>query len=287
LQLLRRSLERGDLAAAARILNSTDGPAPKAGHGEPVALAEACPGTEQRIATPQGTATYWLIHRTLGRIAPDDASTAWRFASVLRGAGQRFDELKASAALCHVAQAGPADLLFMDIETCGLAGSPIFLVGMMSYADGDLHFTQCLARDYSEEPAICQAFADRLAAAGVLVTFNGKAFDMTLLRERSAFHGIALPGPREMPPHLDLLHESRRCWRGQVENCRLQTLERHFCRRSRAGDIPGAMIPEVYHRFVATGDARRIGDVLHHNVLDLLTMAQLLVAILTGAGPAE
>jgi uncharacterized protein YprB with RNaseH-like and TPR domain len=52
------------------------------------------------------------------------------------------------------------------------------------------------------------------------------------------------------------------------------------------GDIPARQIARAYERFAATGDARPIGEILHHNVLDLLTMAQLVVAILTGCGPA-
>ncbi|MFW6133469.1 MAG: ribonuclease H-like domain-containing protein [Planctomycetota bacterium] len=74
----------------------------------------------------------------------------------------------------------------------------------------------------------------------------------------------------------------RRRWRRDVPNCRLQTLEAVLCGRHRRGDIPDAAIPEAYHDFVATGDARRMGDILHHNLLDLLTMAQLVSALLTG-----
>jgi len=159
----------------------------------------------------------------------------------------------------------------------------IFLVGMMRYEDGQLVFEQCFAKDYSQEPAVLQAFMDRFDAASLLVTFNGKSFDMNLIRERAAFHAVELP-PRPAA-HLDLLHESRRRWKSDVPNCRLQTLERLLCGRRRVGDIPGSEIPEAYHRFVATGDARQVVEIMHHNLLDLLTMAQLVTAILTGAGP--
>lgn len=77
----------------------------------------------------------------------------------MRGARQRFDELKASPALCCVADGGPGDPLFMDIETCGLSGSMIFLVGLMWCEGGRLVFRQHLARNYAEEPAVLQAFA--------------------------------------------------------------------------------------------------------------------------------
>jgi hypothetical protein len=201
----------------------------------------------------------------------------------MRGAGQRLDELSASAALCHAAGARPEDPLFLDIESCGLAGASIFLVGTMAYRHGELVFRQYLARDYAEEAAILHAFSRRYARSPLLVTFNGKAFDMSLIRERSAFHGLD-SGPREVP-HLDLLHESRRRWKGDVPNCKLQTLERLLCGRRRVGDIAGPEIPGAYHRFVATGDARQVADIIHHNLLDLLTMAQLVTAILTGSGP--
>jgi uncharacterized protein YprB with RNaseH-like and TPR domain len=117
----------------------------------------------------------------------------------------------------------------------------------------------------------------------VLVTFNGKSFDMNMLRQRSAFHGVEMPG--RLAHHLDLLHESRKRWRSSVPNCRLQTLEQYLCGRRRVGDIPGAMIGEAYHSFVRSGDARPIGAIVHHNLLDLLTMGELVCHLLTGTAP--
>ena len=282
--MLTRSLAAGDVRSAEEILRRPVARppgeliAPPTPDREPVPLAAAAPGVE--AVGPHGH--FHLIRRRLVEISGDYADVQRQFAGVLRGARQRFDELEASAALCHIADGEPEGPLFMDIETCGLAGTSIFLVGLMGFADGELVFDQFFARHYGEEPAILAAFADRLAAASTLVTFNGKSFDMTSLRERSVFHGLDLG---EEPPHCDLLHESRRRWRKALPNCRLQTLEQYLCKRRRVGDIPGAAIPEAYHGFVATGDARQIRDILHHNLLDLLTMSQLLCMILTGEQP--
>ena len=298
LQMLLRSPSRRDLAEVQRILRETKSPreadegseaatgaARSKGPVAPLTIVEACPGIEYTVPTATGDGRCWLIRRELHEFFPDSVPGARRCVEVLRGARQHFDELSASPALCHTANARPEDLLFMDIETCGLAGASIFLIGVMFFADdGRCIFEQYLARTYAEEAAILQAFSDHLADAGVLVTFNGKAFDMTMIRERSAFHAVELPQRQE--PHLDLLHESRRRWRGQLPNCRLQTLERHLCSRHRQGDIPGAEIPDAYHHFVRTGDARRVRDILHHNLLDLLTMGDLLTAILTGCDPS-
>ncbi len=48
------------------------------------------------------------------------------------------------------------------------------------------------------------------------------------------------------------------------------------------GDIPGEEIPAAYHHFVRTGDARDMLTVLHHNALDLLTLADIALALSSG-----
>lgn len=307
LEFLARAVARGDLVSAEELLlkrghsgvnrgkgaSAATGSAStcdRAADGESavrkiVPLAQACAsGAESRIVTPAGEAAYWLVRRMGADVAEECTRIAAEYAAVLKGARQRFDEMEASKGLCHIADAAPGDLLFVDTETCGFSGTTIFLVGMMFYEDGRLVFEQCLARDYSEEGAVLQAYSARQDAAGVLVSYNGKAFDMSMIRDRCAFHGIE--SPLRPMPHLDLLHEVRRRWRKDLPNCKLQTLERYFCGRRRTGDIPSSAIPEAYHRFVATGDAAALGDILHHNLLDLLTMAQLVVALLTGCGPS-
>jgi uncharacterized protein YprB with RNaseH-like and TPR domain len=45
----------------------------------------------------------------------------------------------------------------------------------------------------------------------------------------------------------------------------------------RVGDIPGAEIGEAYHAFVRTGDARQMVQILTHNMLDLVTLAEILM----------
>jgi uncharacterized protein YprB with RNaseH-like and TPR domain len=68
---------------------------------------------------------------------------------------------------------------------------------------------------------------------------------------------------------------------GTTPNHRLQTLEMHFCKRKRVGDIAGAEIPGAYHEFVRTQDAKDMANVIHHNRLDLVTMLQLVTIFLS------
>jgi uncharacterized protein YprB with RNaseH-like and TPR domain len=286
LRALRRPLQRGDIVRASELLGRMTGRAAPARQGAapharaPLPLAEACAGVE--ISAPGG-GRFWLVRRELAEAQPDMAPLSRRYAAIIGGARQRFDELAASAALCRAADGRPEDLLFLGIEACSLAPKPVFLVGLMHFEGGRFVLDQCLARNFSEEPAILSAFAERLAAAPVLVTFNGKKFGMNLVRRRCAMHGLAVAG--RLAFHLDLLRESRRRWRGSVPNCRLRTLERRLCGRERVGDIPGSMIGEAYRSFVRSGDARPIAAILRHNALDLATMGELACHLLCGSAP--
>ena len=173
----------------------------------------------------------------------------------------------------------PEDLAFFDLETTGLSSSPVFLIGVMVWAGGRLVTRQFFARDYSEERPIISMFAECLRGKKMLVSFNGKSFDLPYIRARAAATGakFAFDGP-----HLDLLHVSRRAWKDRLPNCRLQTLEAHICGRHRTGDIPGHAIPQAYHDYVRTEDARQMVSTLEHNRLDLITLAELMIHL-----PAE
>ena len=165
------------------------------------------------------------------------------------------------------------DVLFMDIETTGLGNSPLFLIGIMFWEMAGFEVRQFLARDYAEEATVISCFIEACASKKLLITFNGKSFDMPYIRARAAVNRIPF---QTTLGHFDLLHECRRIWRDVLPNCRLQTLERHICNRIRFGDIPGSQIPEVYHEYVRSSNARLMGDILKHNLLDLVTMADLM-----------
>jgi uncharacterized protein YprB with RNaseH-like and TPR domain len=90
---------------------------------------------------------------------------------------------------------------------------------------------------------------------------------------------IDYAGPLE---HVDLLPPARPRFRGVLPDCRLETIERHLRGATREGDIPGSEIPDAYHEFVRTGDARKIKRILHHNRMDLLAMVGLFNCLMTG-----
>ncbi len=174
---------------------------------------------------------------------------------------------------CDPLDLAPSDVIFMDVESTGLASSPLFLIGVMVWTEAGLEVRQFLARDYSEEAPVLSMFTRACAARRLLVTFNGKSFDVPYIRARAAATGV----PYDLSPvHFDLLHECRRTWKDRLPDCRLQTLERHICNRVRHDDIPGSEIPDAYHAFVRSGNANRMVSILKHNMLDLVTLAELM-----------
>jgi len=173
---------------------------------------------------------------------------------------------------------GLDDLVVLDLETTGFWGCPIFLSGMLYREEGRLVSMQILARDYPEEPAMLAAASSLLKRRKVLVTFNGKSYDAPCFAERCSAHRIRT-GIRRMA-HVDVLHASRRRWKEELPDCRLQTLEWEVVGLHRTGDIPSAEIPEVYHAYAASGDPEELHGVLHHGRVDVVTTASLLARLL-------
>ncbi len=220
-----------------------------------------------------------IVERSLGELTSDRELRAMlsRLGRASRGIGVRDDVSDEIRALIE----SPEQALFFDTETTGLGGNMVFMLGVMRIAGGDVRLSQVFARDYREERELLDVWVDMLADSGMLVSFNGKSFDMPVLRDRLGLHHIDRPPE---PPHLDLLHHSRRRWREVLPDCRLQTIEWKICGRRRSGDIPGEEIPGVYHRFVRTGEARDILTVFHHNALDLITLADIALALAESEG---
>lgn len=171
---------------------------------------------------------------------------------------------------------GKQAVVFLDLETTGLAATPLFLAGALVHGEGRLKAVQFLARDYSEERCVIDLVDGMLAGSRLCVTFNGKSFDLPYLRERAKYHRLALgPGPEQ----FDLLHHARRRWKHRLPDCRLLTLEWFILGRRRMGDVDGWEVPCIYHEFVHTQDARRLKQVLRHNLMDVLAMAELMVSL--------
>jgi len=214
-------------------------------------------------------------------------SDAERLTAAYRGAFEDAARLAAEGALPEylrpLAETEADKAALIDTETAGFHGRPLFMIGLVLCRGGELTVTQYFARTYAEEAAILDRFAGIVGGLDLLISFNGKAFDWPFVRDRMVYHRLSCQARFS---HLDLLHPSRRRWRSRLPNCKLHTLERYLCGRWRTGDIPGDRIPQQYHDFVRQGDARLVAPIFHHNRMDLITMIDLLVALVGSEGKA-
>jgi uncharacterized protein YprB with RNaseH-like and TPR domain len=230
------------------------------------ALEDLLPGTE--VATPRGVC--WRHDRPLEQWPGTDPGLYEHLARTLVAPVAR--DLERDAAWQLWRSSGLDAGLFLDLETTGLSATPVFLAGLLVPEDGKLLFRLYLARDYAEEAALLAAVGEEVRRRPVVVTYNGKSYDLPFLRERT---GRLRGGPVTPGAVLDLLHPARRRWGARLPDCRLKTLEWHLCARKRAGDIDGADIPATYHRFVRERDPRPLIRILSHNLLDLYTLAEV------------
>ena len=176
-------------------------------------------------------------------------------------------------------------LILLDTETTGLAGGTgthVFLVGLgfLEYGDdGALAFVvrQYFLRQLREERALLHALGTTLGGYDALVSFNGKSFDWPLLVSRFVLARQRTEVEARAWPHLDLLHPTRRIWKHRLPSCSLGTIEREVLGIDRGPDIPGALIPELYFRFLREGDPGPLRAVLAHNESDIITLLTLLI----------
>ena len=196
---------------------------------------------------------------------------------------------------------------FIDTETTGLgngAGVYAFMVGVGTFEaiDSTRVPSQFVVRQFfmrhpGEEGAVLAAVADLLRDKHLVVTFNGRGFDLPLLRGRY-LQNRRLLAERAMvallaegAPHLDLLMPARRLWRRRLQSCRLINLEQMILGiRRTQDDVAGALIPYLYLDYVRTGNAGEMSRVFYHNredIVSMVSLAQRLIQAYTAPEEAE
>ncbi len=208
--------------------------------------------------------------------------------------------------------------LFIDTETTGLGGGAgvyAFMVGVGTFERLEIrdreirdhsqspisnlptHFVvrQYFMRNPGEEGALMLALAELLDSYGMSVTFNGRTFDLPLLRTRFRQNQHIYPELRGSGrlldadrPHLDLLHPARRIWKRRLQSCRLINLEAEILGMSRSGDdVPGHLIPQLYTDYLRSGHASQMSGIFYHNREDIVSMVALATHLSTAYRASE
>ena len=170
----------------------------------------------------------------------------------------------------------PEDILFLDTETTGLSGG----AGTVAFQIGVGYFTHCgfvveqyLMHDYPEEPEMLHALNALMKRFSIICTFNGRTFDVPLLKSRFLMNRIAHPNIPEV--HADVLHPARRLWKLRLKRCNLGHLEEQLLHVTREDDLPGALVPQTYFQYLKDGNFEPLVRILEHNKQDIVSLAQL------------
>ncbi len=167
--------------------------------------------------------------------------------------------------------------LFIDTETTGLSGGVgtcAFLVGIGYFTAGTFVIEQFFMRDLDEERALFHNLTTLLLDFDLLVSYNGKSYDIPLLNSRHIYQGLR--ARFDDMHHLDLLHCVRRLWKHRFTDCKLTTVEEMLINSARKDDIPGFLIPYTYFEYLRTRNATPLEPIFEHNRLDILTMVLIL-----------
>ena len=176
-----------------------------------------------------------------------------------------------------------SEYLFIDTETSSLSGgtgSYVFLIGAAKFKESTIDFRQFFLEDPSLESAQLAALEDFASSAKVIVSYNGKAFDLPRIKTRYKLHGW--PTPFTDVFHIDLLHIARRLWKEHLPACNLGEIESNILGIARSElDVPGHEIARLFFDFLQSGDPSPLKSVFYHNEVDVISLISLYFHILT------
>ena len=167
--------------------------------------------------------------------------------------------------------------LFLDTETSGLStgtGTFAFLVGIGIFTDSSLRVIQYFLESPANEQAMLAQLIKDISGTSLFVTYNGKSFDIPLLKNRYIMNRIECPfDPYD---HADLLHITRKLYKFFLPERNLNIVENEILNFERTDlEVPGWMVPEIYTEFLRNHDPEPIKRVLYHNEIDIVSLAAL------------
>ncbi len=170
------------------------------------------------------------------------------------------------------------DIIFFDTETTGLshgAGNTVFLAGI-GYFEGNLFYVkQYFVENPSVEAKLIEKTVSLFKKRKTVVTYNGKCFDIPIIKTRCLLNGIEEPSINQ----IDLYHLSRFIWKNQLISFKLTDIEREILKSERTNDLPGSMAPFAYRIFLLKGETALLERVFEHNLKDIIALYKLLVKI--------
>jgi uncharacterized protein len=179
-------------------------------------------------------------------------------------------------------------IVAFDTETSSLfnaAGTMIFMLGAAIYRDQRWQTLQWTLLEPGAYRQMMERFVSLLTTDSVLVSYNGKRFDVPLLQ--SAFSRCQLDYNLQQHEHWDLMYPVRKRYRGEWPNCKLQTAEQKLLHFFRTDDMPGSAAPAAWRAFLQSGATKALLGITEHHRHDLISLVELIDKIEVGSGDAR
>ncbi len=173
------------------------------------------------------------------------------------------------------------DTLAMDTETSGLSsgvGEFIFMIGMGYFQENRYIVDQLILADLAYEKPFINQIEKTFTRFPVLLTYNGKSFDVPMIQNRANFNFF--PDFCHDIKHIDLLLLCRKLWKKSLGSVRLSNIEKEVLRLDRGDqEIPGSEAPEIYRRFLLGSKPDDLRGIAYHNQNDVVSLIAILQLI--------
>ena len=186
------------------------------------------------------------------------------------------EHISLSASDTELVDFDPTKAIFVDTETTGLSGGTgtvSFLVGAGYFTGNGFRIDQCFMRDFDDEEPMLRYLAGLFEERETIVSYNGKSFDVPLLRTR--FISNRVPFRLDASLHFDLVHATRRFFKARLGDCSLGNVEKVLLDIRRQGDVSSGDIPRIWLDYLHTRDARKLKQVFYHHKMDILSLVTL------------
>ena len=164
------------------------------------------------------------------------------------------------------------DFIFIDIETLGLRGYPLFLIGIAYFDKQKLIIEQILARDMDEEASVLAYLNEKLKKKKVICSFNGKSFDIQVIKDRMGYYSIE---GYFNHPHFDIYHFSKKAFQDKLTDFNLISIENIIFNVKRKDHIPSFLVPKYYKEYLKTKNIGFLVPIIEHNKQDIISTVNI------------
>jgi uncharacterized protein YprB with RNaseH-like and TPR domain len=164
------------------------------------------------------------------------------------------------------------DFIFIDIETLGLHGHPLFLIGIAYFDKQTIVIEQILARDMDEEAAVLAYLNEKLKKKKVIGSYNGKSFDIPVIKDRMGYYSV---NGYFKHPHFDIYHFSKRAFQDKFIDFKLTSLENKIFNVVRKDHIPSFLVPDYYNAYLRTKNIGSLVPIIEHNNQDIISTVKI------------